>query len=245
MVQRIRAKSPPDDDPWGEKAYAERLARRPKDAVRDHREALEISTMITGWFRQEREPQVLKVTPEQVITALNAAGIKPVLMGTYGINGYRDEARATQDVDVLVTKKDARKAVRVLEESFPYLEVIENAAVARFLDPVSQKVVLDVMKPASRAMQGVFRNTLSIGRSHRIPDLEMALVSKFLAMTSENRRLDKRYVDAGDFANILRHNRQDIDMKKLVRLAGNAQPRGGATITAIVADLDAGRQITF
>src|ERR1700680_1321779 len=115
--------------------------------VREHLQALHIGSEVTRWFRKERQPQVLNVTPENVIATLHAAGINPVLMGTHGINVYRDEARATQDVDVLVTKREVRKAIRVLEEAFPYLEIVENSAVARFVDPVSQKVVLDVMKP--------------------------------------------------------------------------------------------------
>jgi hypothetical protein len=245
MVRRIPAKEQRDDDPWGEKAYTAILARRPKHTVRDHLEALKVSTEVTNWCRKEREPNALNVTAENVIAALNDAGIRPVLMGTFGINGYRDEARATQDVDVLVTKKDARKAVRVLEEAFPYLEVQENAAVARFVNPVSMKVVLDVMKPASRAIQAVFRHTVAIGKTHRIPDLEMALVSKFLAMTATNRRPDKKLVDAGDFMNIVQHNRTRLDVKKLTRLAGHAQPGGSARIEAMLVDIDAGRTITF
>ena len=69
--------------------------------VRDHLQALHIGSEVTRWFRKERQPQVLMVTPENVIAALNDAGINPVLMGTHGINVYRDQARATQDVDVL------------------------------------------------------------------------------------------------------------------------------------------------
>lgn len=213
--------------------------------VRRHRQALHIGSELTRWFRKEREPQVIRVTPEAVIAALHKAGIKCVLMGVHGINVYRDQARATQDVDVLVTKKDVRKAVRVLEEAFPYLEVRENAAVARFIDPVTQKVVLDVMKPASQAMQTVFRNVVPIGATHRIPDLEMALISKFMAMFSTNRRMDKRQLDAGDFGNMVMHNRARIDLQKLKRLGDRVQPRGGDKVLGLIADVDAGRQIVF
>src|SRR5437867_4001059 len=115
-------------------------ARLKRDFVRQHLRALHIGSEVTKWFRRTREPHVLKVTPERVLASLKDVGVNCVLMGTHGINVYRDEARATQDVDVLVTKRDARKAVRILEETFPYLEVMENATVARFLDPVTQKV---------------------------------------------------------------------------------------------------------
>lgn len=58
--------------------------RKDPKTVRDHQEALR-STMVTRWFRQQWEPNVLKVTAENVIAALNRAGIRPVLMGTHGL----------------------------------------------------------------------------------------------------------------------------------------------------------------
>lgn len=184
---------------------------------------------------------MLNVTPERVIAALHEAGINGVLMGTHGINVYRDEARATQDVDVLVTKKDARKAVRVLERTFPYLEVVENAAVARFVDPVTQKVVIDVMKPASQAMHAVFRHTIAIGTTHRIPSLEMALISKFAAMISPNRPAKKKAVDAGDFLNMAEGHLQKIDLSKLRRLADQICFGGADKIMQFINDAKAGR----
>ena len=219
------------------------IRQAPADVAREHLQALHVGSEVTRWFRQEREPNVVHVTPERVLAALHRAGINPVLMGTHGLNGYREEARATQDVDVLVTKKDVRKAVRVLEEAFPYLEVIDSAAVARFLDPVTQKVVIDVMKPTSQAMQVVFRHTVPIGKTHRIPDLEMALVSKFVAMVSPNRRKPKKLLDAADFAAIVTYNKDAIDLEKLKRLAAKVHPGGGAKIVQLAQDIWAGREL--
>jgi hypothetical protein len=219
------------------------LARKPKDAVRDHLEALHVSTMVTEWFRKEREPNVLNVTAENVIAALNRVGIRPVLMGTYGLNGYRSEARATQDVDVLVTKREGRKAVRVLEEAFPYLEVHDLPVVTRFVNPVSQKVVLDVMKPNQRSVQIVFWNTVRIGETHRIPTLEMVLVLKFLAMKGPRRDAAKKLLDAADFTDVVTHNRRQLDLEKLKRLADKANPGSAAAILQLITEIDAGRII--
>jgi hypothetical protein len=218
-----------------------RQAPAVEELARLHLQALHIGSEVTQWFRKDREPHVLKVTPENVVAALNKHGIKPVLMGTHGLNVYRDEARATQDVDVLVTKRNVRKAARVLEEEFPYLEVFENASVVRFLDPVTQKVVLDVMKPSSQAIQIVFRHTVAIGDSHRIPDLEMAMASKLAAMCGANRRLDKRMLDRADFTNMALTNRAILNLDKLKRLAAKVHPKGGAMIEQLIADIDAGR----
>lgn len=231
------------DDPWGEEAYYAALARRPKHPVRDHIEALHTSSKLTRWFRKGREPEVLKVTVENVIAALNRAGIRPILMGTYGIGGYRSEARATEDVDVLVRKHEVRKAVRVLEQEFPYLEVVDTPVVARFRNEATMKIVLDVMKPTSQAIQAVFRNTLAVGNTHRIPRLEMAIVSKFMAMMGPKRSPDKKLIDAGDFTNMVLHNRATLDLKKLQRLANRVHPGGGAKILRLIAEIDAGRTI--
>src|SRR5262249_161552 len=170
-------------------------------------------------------------------------GINPVLMGTHGLVAYRSEPRATQDVDLLVTKKDVRKAVAVLEQEYPYLEVHDTAIVTRMRDPVSQKVVIDVIKPASEAMKLVFRHVVKIGRTHRIPELEMVLACKYVAMIAPNRREAKRLVDLSDFVDVVENKRSSLDLEKLERLADLVQPRCGRAILRIVADIDAGRRI--
>jgi hypothetical protein len=220
-------------------------ARITTDIVKEHLQALHTSSELTQWFRRVREPQVEKVTPEGIIAALHREGINPVLMGTHGLVGYRSESRATQDVDLLVTKRDVRKAVRILEREYPYLEVHDSSSVARFVDPVSQKVVIDVMKPNSRAMQLVFRHSLKIGSTHRIPDLEMALACKFIAMIAPNRREEKRLVDLSDFIDVVKNNRAVLDLAKLQRLADMVKPRGGSMVLRIVQDIDAGRRVRF
>jgi hypothetical protein len=218
-------------------------ARARADFVRLHRQALQIGSEVTRWFRKQQEPNVLKVTPENVLATLEQAAISCVLMGAHGINVYRDEPRASQDVDVLVTKREVRKAVRVLEETFPYLEIKENSVVACFINPVTQKGVIDVMKPTTQGIQMVFRNTVRVGDGYRIPDLEMAIVLKFMAILSPGRRVDKRVLDIADFTNMVLTNRHAMDMGKARRLAGRARTGGAARIDEMIADVDAGRVI--
>jgi len=217
--------------------------RKAKELVKEHLQALHISSELTLWFRRARQPQVEKVTPEGIIAALHREGINPVLMGTHGLVVYRSESRATQDVDLLVVKKDVRKAVRVLEREYPYLEIHDSAVVTRMVDPVSQKVVIDVIKPESRAMQMVFRHTLKIGDTHRIPELEMALACKFVAMMAPNRRDAKKMVDLGDFIDVVQNKRDVLDLEKLKRFAGPLFPKGGTAIMRLVEEIDSGRPV--
>ena len=144
---------------------------------------------------------------------------------------------------MLVTKREVRKAVRLLEETFPYLEVIDGSVVARFVNPVTQKVVIDVMKPSSEAIKVVFRHTVAIGKTHRIPELEMAIVVKFLAMKSPNRKRPRRSQELVDLMNMVETNRTLIDMQKLRRLGDRVQPHGGVELLTLVGDIDADRPI--
>jgi len=208
-----------------------------------HWYGLHTSSRLTSHFRRTREPMATDVTPERVIEALNSAGVKCVLMGTHALNTWRDEPRATQDVDVLVRKRDIPKALRAIRTTFPGLVVRDFPVVVRFVDPITDKGVLDLMKPTQTVFQLVFRQTLPVGNTHEIPNLEMALASKFAAMVSPNRRADKKMIDAGDFINVVRHNRKDLDIPKLCLLAGKVYPGGAAEIRRMIEDIDAGRTI--
>jgi len=214
-----------------------------RSLVREHRQALHIGSKVTRWFRKDREPNVLHVTPERVLAVLHKAGINCVLLGVHGFNVYLDQARATQDVDVLVTKRDVRKAVRVLGVRFPDLDVADGQRMTRFIDPLTQKSVIDVIKPASRALRNVFRCSIPIGKKYRIPKLEMALVAKYVSMTEPMRPTHKRLWDAGDFAGMVTKYTDAIDLQRLRVMADDVLPGNGAKILKFVEDAKADRTL--
>jgi hypothetical protein len=219
------------------------LAQATTDLVRTHLQALHTSSWLTTHFRETQRPMAADVKPEQVIEVLHQAGVKCVLMGTHGLNVYRDQSRATHDVDVLVRKKDIRKAIRVLHEAFPDLTINDTPVVARFTDPAIGEVVLDVMKPTQKVFQMVFRHAVPIGDTHSIPTLEMALVSKFAAITSHHRERLRKMQDTTDFAVMAYHNKDKIDLPKLFRLAEHVCPGGAKEIKQLVEDILAGRPL--
>jgi hypothetical protein len=211
--------------------------------VRNHLDALHASSWLTSYFRRKHQPMAIKVTPERVIKAVHEAGVKCVLMGTHALNTYRDEARATQDVDILVRKHEVRRTIRALRNAYPKLSLQDTPVVARFLDPTTGKGAIDVMKPTQTVYQIVFRHTVAIGETHRIPDLEMALASKFAAMVSPNRSRGKKLIDTGDFVIVVEHNRNILDVEKLKRLAEKVYRGGSAEIASLIEDIDTGRKI--
>ncbi len=220
-----------------EKAW-QRTARQ-----QGHREALNVSSFLTRIYRQMYQPMAAKVAPKKVVKVLQEAGVIGLLLGTHGIGGYRSEPRATQDVDVLIKKKDHAKAVQAIRSAFPKLTMHETSVVTRFIDPHNGKPVIELLKPADDLFKAAFRFSLPVGETHRVPDLELALVTKFAAMVSPNRVQSKKLIDAGDFVDMVMHNLANIDEEKLETLANKVYPKGGTEIIQIVRDVQAGRPI--
>ena len=208
-----------------------------------HRQALLASSFLTDVYRRMYQPMAARVAPKKVVTALRQAGVIGLLLGTHGIGGYRSEPRATQDVDVLIKRKDHAKAVRAIRQQFPKLEMQDTPAVTRFLDPHNGKPVVELLKPTSALFKAAFRFALPVGDTHCIPDLEFALVSKFAAMMSPNRGQAKKLIDAGDFVDMVTHNLPNIDEEKLRDLANKVYSKGGVEISQLVRDVEAGRPI--
>src|SRR5262249_29274141 len=99
------------------------------------------------------------ITPLQVITALNEARTTFVLMGAHAIGGWMNNPRATQDVDVLVNARSARKAVRALLAAFPDLEADEHDVVVRLRHADTKAVAIDVMRPQEDLFRAALKNT--------------------------------------------------------------------------------------
>jgi hypothetical protein len=211
--------------------------------VRTHLEALHTSSRLTSYFRRKHQPMANDVTAEAVIGVLHKAGINCVLMGAHGMGSYRGMPRSTQDVDMLVPKKQVRKTVRVLHEAYPTLTVKDTPVMTRFIDPVTDKPVLDVMKPTQKVFQMAFRYTVKVGDTYRIPDLEMALISKFAAIPSPHRERLRKVQDVNDFGEMAVCNKDVIDFAKLRRLANYVYPDGGMEIQSLIEDIYANRPL--
>jgi hypothetical protein len=210
-----------------------------------HGEALRISSEITRTLRRMYWPEVSMIAPADVIPVLNEAGVRFVLMGNYGISGWRSEPRATEDVDILVRKRDHRKAVRAIGAAFPQLQVADFPVVTRFLDPVRGTPLIDLMKPNQPLFKVAFRHTVLDTEGYLIPNLEFALACKFAAMVSPNRADERKFLDAADFTSIVKKNLPAIRRDRLRRLGERVYPDGGTEIIQLVEDIEAGRRIEF
>jgi hypothetical protein len=212
---------------------------------RRHGEALRVSSEITRTLRGMYRPEMCMISPTEVIEVLNEADVRFILMGNYGITGWRDEERATQDVDVLVRKRDHPKAMRAIGAAFPRLEVEDGTVVTRFLDPATGSPIIDLMKPNQPLFKVAFRQTVLVEEGYLIPNLEFALACKFAAMVSPYRAVKKKHLDAGDFISMVEKNQSAIRLPRLRRLGERVYPGGGAEIIRLVDDAKAGRRMEF
>ncbi len=216
-----------------------------KEMARQYLRDLRVSQELTGSFYAMYGGGTMIASPEKVIETLKRANVRFVVMGTHGVGFWRTQARATEDVDVLVSKRDLKKAVRALHEEFPTLDIVDGVVGTRFIDPISKIVAIVVIKPEQEVFRLALRYTKFVEESHRVPDLEMALVSKFAAMVSPRRREEKKLIDGADFVRIARINMPDIDRKKLSRLAEKVCVGGGKEVLRHIKDIEEGRKITF
>ena len=199
----------------------------------DHRTALSISSNVTRNIRRLQGRTAMNIEPRAVIKILNKARIKFTLVGAHGIAGWLPDPRASQDVDFLIHAQH-KKAVQAIRKAFPDLRVEDIMAVTRFIDPATDRPVIDLMKPHSDLHQEVADYSVQVGKTHRVPDLEMALALKFAAMDSPHRRLSKKLLDKADFFSIVAAHGDEIADDKLYSLGEMVKNGGGKEIMKLV-----------
>jgi hypothetical protein len=202
-----------------------------------HARGIRISVSITSNYRQTHRKAAMDIKPQDVIDVLTAAGVKKwVLMGLHGYVGYLPQPRATQDVDVLISYRDRKRAVKAVREAWPTLIVEELEVVIRFKDPNDRfkdgrpKPVIDLMLPWSTVNEAILKNKKYVvvdpETNHIIPVVEAALASKYAALISDTREWDKKEYDAGDFRRIARANYGQVD-RAVLRELGRMIWKGG------------------
>lgn len=192
-----------------------------------------------------RQQVVNPIAVEDVIKLLNAAKVRFVLAGAHGLAGWRDSARATEDVDFVVMAKHVKKATKLLIAAYPHLVAEDHEVVVRLRNPETTKVAIDLMKTNQPLYGVVFQHAVSTtikGQACLIPSLEMALAMKFAPMISLTREDYKKFIDAGDFIRIVNVNR-DINLDTLAELGDLVYPGGGKEIVEKVRQVRAGERL--
>jgi len=196
------------------------------------------------------------VDPYQIVRTLTAKRIRFVLTGAHGIGGWTGRPRSTHDVDILVKGgRTQARAVSAIKALYPHLEVRDFAGVTAFFLPGEKTSVIDVTYPHRADLEEtladpVWAENEERGLRYRIPSLEAALANKYGAMLTLSRSLDKRFVDAADFTQMVKHSmdegRQPIDLTKLEALGEKVWPDGGGKeLLHLVEQVKAGEEPSF
>jgi len=204
-----------------------------------HARGMRISVGLTSDYRETHLKGAMDIKPQDVIDVLTAAGVKQwVLMGLHGYVGYLAQPRATQDVDVLISHRDRKRAVKAVREAWPTLVVEELEPVVRFKDPNDcfadgqPKPVIDLMLPWSTLNDAILKDKRNVlvdpETQHVIPTVEAALASKYAAIISDFRDREKKEYDAADFRRIAKANYERVNREYLRRL-GDLVWEGGGT----------------
>lgn len=198
-------------------------------------------------FQMEVQMEKRFLSPLDVIRVLNREKISFVLVGAYGLSGWRTQARATEDVDVVVAAKQVAKAVRALTRAFPFLEPEDIDVLVRLRNKESKQVAIDVMKPVQPPNRDIFKHTKKVTagkESYRVPSLEMALTCKFAPMISLMRVDEKKLQNAADFVDMVKKN-PEINLESLESLGDLVYNGGGKEILELVRKVRAGEKLNL
>lgn len=209
--------------------------------VLDHRTALRISSNVTRNIRRLQGRTKVDIQPREVIRILNKAKIRFTLVGAHGIAGWLLDPRASQDVDVIIHAQH-KKAVQAVRKAFPDLRVADLEVVTRFIDPATDRPVIDLMKPDADLHRSVADYTVQVGTSHRVPDLEMALALKFAAINTPTRWMIGKLQDKADFYSMVAAHSDEIAENKLRGFGEMIKNGGGNAILKLVEDARAKSQ---
>jgi hypothetical protein len=185
------------------------------------------------------------VSPFEVVRILNRERIRFVLIGSFGLCGWRKESLAAGYAEALVGGTVWKKAVAALADVLPKLWARESQESVELRHPATGRTAVKVVKPIRQPYCEVIRNAECIrgnSGSYRFPNLEMALTLTFADITGEDRCRADRYQAAHDFVCIVKAN-ENIDEEKLRHLGSMISPRSGKDVLARVGRIRRGEKL--
>lgn len=209
----------------------------------DHRTAFDRSCRILRGLYGLAWKGVPVTDPRKVICVLHEANVRFVVIGNYGLVGFRDEPQATQPIEILVAKGDKNQAKNALHQAFPRLKTANEDIGIAFLDSAIDFEVIRLVEGRGRLYSLVFRNSIRADETLRVPTLEMTLVLSFFKMRSKDRDLASRYYGAADFVNVADTQKDVIDEPKVRRIANGIKPGIGTKIVAAIRDVRTGKEL--
>ena len=142
-------------------------------------------------------------------TELGKAKIPFVLVGGFVVNYYK-ATRHTDDVDILMTDENFKKALPLLERA-GYKQVAKESAFTRLQGNRSDFLDLDVLFVDPRTFSGILKECKEFemqGVKLKVPSLKHLMALKLHAL--KNNQAYREYPDLVDLINLVRFNKVDV-----------------------------------
>jgi hypothetical protein len=165
------------------------------------------------WFRK-----TIRIQAEKIVPLLADAKVRFVVIGALAINGWREQVRATQDVDMLVSRVHHDRVMELLADAFPKLDAREEKFATRLVDPANDLPAIDLYRPRTPLLRQALRNRICVGNGYWITDFETTLVTKFAAMVSPGCKMARRFLHASDLLDAAQEHKSEISTKKIAEL---------------------------
>lgn len=175
------------------------------------------------------------VSPRRIIGVLRAARVPLVLVGQYGFDGWLQETRQCECVEIVIRPRSERTTLRELTAAFTALRWQGAGSVFQFKHKKTGKALISIQLAEEPLVLSIFEHFLRLDVSpslnYGIPRLEMALALSFASMTRRPWSDADKYYDAAQFIRIVKVNPQ-LDI----------EPSGGRRLVKKVRDLHAGKR---
>jgi hypothetical protein len=192
------------------------------------------------------------VNPLEVAALFEKEGFSYVLIGGHMLSFYTGTARATVDVDFIIGGTDFSKATRLIQKAYSQFKehdrvyhVTYDSKKANQKDPERIDLVRDnfplfseIVRRYSHTVRGDKKDVV------KIPTIEAAIALKFAASISPNRGDENKPIDRTDLLRLIR-SRNHLDKTILSRLGDLVYTGGGKELNSIVADIQAGKSVSF
>lgn len=158
------------------------------------------------------------------------------------------EPRETQDIDILLTRRDARALAKKLVADEADVSAREHEMVIRIHQgaPARIDLIFCDVHPLPRAVlddPGVARTIPRFGRA-KTPSVEALIALKYHAACSPTRGRVKKLQDLHDMFAYLAGAKR-LDEVRLAGYLGRISPSAGADFAKLRADFEGGRPIAF
>lgn len=191
------------------------------------------------------------VNPLEVAALFEKERVSYVLIGGHMLSYYAGTARATVDVDFIISGPDFSRATKVIASAYAQFKhhdrvyhVTYDSKKPNLKDPERIDLVKDGF-PLFREVIQKYCVTLNDNKhTMKIPTIEAAIALKFAASISPNRGDENKPIDNADLLILIRST-PNLDSQALSKLGDLVYSGGGKELVSVVEDVRKGKPLSL